>query len=58
MIRYRADSGEKACSFIFRISYVWYAPSISSGGVSLGKGPIEELAKNIEQLKKGASLVE
>lgn len=54
-IRYRADSDEKACSFIFRTSYVWYAPGISSGGVSLRKGPIEELAKNIEQLKKGAS---
>ena len=58
MIRYQGDSGEKACSFIFRTSYVWYAPSISSGGVSLRKGPIEEPAKNIEQLKKGASLVE
>jgi len=55
MIRYRTDSGEKVCSFIFSTPYAYYAPGISSGGVSLRKGPIEELAKNIERLKKEAS---
>jgi len=54
-IRYLSSLGEKACSFIFRTPYAYYLPGVSSGGVSLRKGPIEELAKTIEQLKKEAS---
>ena len=54
-IRYQTDLGEKACSFIFRTPYAFYAPNISSGGVSLRKGPIDDLAKAIEQLKKQAA---
>lgn len=54
-IRYLTDSGEKVCSFIFSTACAFYAPGISSGGMSLRKGPIEELAETIELLKKEAS---
>jgi hypothetical protein len=48
-IRYRTESGEKACSFIFR------GGSIASGGVYLGRDTIERLAGAIIQLKQEAS---
>jgi len=40
---------------MLRTQYAFYAPSISLGGVSLRKGPIDDLVKAIEQLKKQAS---
>jgi hypothetical protein len=47
-VRYRAESGDRACSFIFR------GGSFESGGVFLGRRAIEQLAMTIEQLKQQA----
>jgi len=44
-IRYQTDAGEKTCSFIFS------GGSLDSAGVLISKGPIEALAKTIENLK-------
>ena len=48
-VRYRTESGDKACSFIFR------GGSLASGGVFLGRKAIEQLAAMIEQLKQQTS---
>ena len=48
-VRYKVGSVEKACSFIFR------GGPLEAGGVYLRKGPIEQLAQTIEQLKQEAS---
>lgn len=47
-VRYRTGSVEKACSVIFR------GGILQAGGVYLGKGSIEQLARTIEQLKQKA----
>jgi len=47
-VRYRIGSVEKACSVIFR------GGSLEAGGVYLRRGPIEQLARTIEQLKQEA----
>jgi hypothetical protein len=47
-VRYRTESGDRACSFIFR------GGSFESGGVFLGRRAIEQLAATIEQLKQQA----
>jgi len=46
-VRYRTNSGEKTCSFVFSTS-LWMV----AGGVDLRKRPIEKLAEEIERLKK------
>ena len=48
-VRYRTESGENACSFIFR------GGSLEAGGVFLGRRAIEQLAATIEQLRQQAS---
>jgi len=48
-VRYRVGSVEKACSIIFR------GGLLAAGGVHIRKGPIEQLARTIEQLKQEAS---
>jgi hypothetical protein len=45
-VRYRTESGDRACSFIFR------GGSFESGGVFLGRKAIEQLAMTIEQLRQ------
>jgi len=57
-VRYQTGSGEKACSFIISASSGGTADkllAVQSGGVLVRKGPVQELAAAIMEMKEKAA---